>query len=100
MGKRPTKAQGCSAPLQTTATWTRTFRQTGIAYGDGRPDAEQDTIPTRVRVYSLDGEPLRETTVYLTPRKQDDTIAVRVDRPSSSLAILERDVHVPERGCL
>ena len=74
------------------------IRQTGIAYGDGSPDAEQGTIPTRVRVYSLDGEPLGETTVDLIPGKQDDTIAVRVDRPPSSLAILEHGVHVPERG--
>ena len=76
------------------------IRQTSVAYGDGRPDAEQDTIPTRVRVYSLDSEPLRETTVDLTPRKQDDTIAVRVDGPSSSLTVLEHGIHVPERGCL
>ena len=74
------------------------IRQTGVAYGDGRPDAEQDTIPTRVTVYSLKGEPLEETTVDLTPGEQDDAIAVRVDWPSSSLAILERGVHVPERG--
>ena len=76
------------------------IRQTGVAYGDGRPDAEQDTIPTRVTVYSLDGEPLEETTVDLTPGEQDEPIAVRVDRPPSNLAILERGVHVPERGCL
>jgi hypothetical protein len=76
------------------------IRQTGIAYGDGSPDVEQDTVPTRVRVYSLDGEPLEETTVDLTPGKQDDTIAVRVDGPPSSLTILERGVHIPERGCL
>jgi hypothetical protein len=49
-------------------------------------------------VYSLDGEPLGESTVDLTPGKQDEPIAVRVDQPSSSLAILERGVHVPERG--
>jgi hypothetical protein len=55
------------------------IRQTGIAYGDGRPDVEQDTIPTRVRAYSLDSESLEETTIDLTPRKQEDTIAVRVD---------------------
>jgi hypothetical protein len=76
------------------------IRQTGMAYGDGSPDAEQGTAPTRVRVYSLDGEPLEETTVDLTPGKQDEPIAVRVDGPSSSMAILERGVHVPERGCL
>jgi hypothetical protein len=74
------------------------IRQSGIAYGDGSPNAEQDTIPTRVRVYSLDGELLDETTVDLPPGKQDDTIALRVDRPSSSLSILEHGVHVPERG--
>ena len=77
------------------------IRQTGVAYGDGSPNAEQDTIPTHVTVYSLDDEPLEETTVDLTPGNQDDdTIAVRVNRPPSSLAILERGVHVPERGCL
>jgi hypothetical protein len=69
-----------------------------MAYGDGRPDAEQGAIPTRVRVYSLEGEPLGETTVDLTPGKQDDTIAVRVDGLSSILTILERGVHIPERG--
>jgi hypothetical protein len=74
------------------------IRQTGVAYGDGSPDVEQDTIPTRVRVYSLDGELLEETTVDLTPGEQDDTIAVRVDGLSSSPTILERGVHVPERG--
>jgi len=66
-----------------------------MAYGDGSHDAERDAIPTRVRVYSLDGEPLGETTVDLTPGEQDDTIAVRVDQPSSSLTVLERGVHVP-----
>jgi len=76
------------------------IRQTGIAYGDGSPDAEQDTIPTRVRVYSLDGDLLEETTVDLTPGKQDNTIAVRANRLPSSLTILERGVHVPDRGCL
>jgi len=76
------------------------IRQSGITYGDGRPDAERDTIPTHVRVYSLEGEPLEETTVDLPPGKQDEPIAVRVDRPSSSPTILERGVHIPERGCL
>jgi len=76
------------------------IRQTGIAYGDGSPDAKQDTIPTHVRVYSLEGEPLEETTVDLPPGKQDDIIAVQVDGPPSSLAILEHGIHVPERGCL
>jgi len=76
------------------------IRQTGIAYGDGRPDAEQDTIPTRVVVYSLEGERLEETTVDLTPGEQDEPIAVRVDWPPSNFTILERGVHVPERGCL
>jgi hypothetical protein len=74
------------------------IRQTGMAYGDGSPDTEQDTVPTRVGVYSLDGDPLEETTVDFTPGKQDEPIAVRVDQPSSSLAILERGIHVPERG--
>ena len=76
------------------------IRQTGIAHGDGSPNAEQDTIPTHVRVYSLDGEPLEETTVDLTPGEQDEPIAVRVDWPPSNFTILERGVHVPERGCL
>ena len=75
-------------------------RQTGVAYGDSSPNAEQDTIPTRVRIYSLEGEPLEETTIHLTPGEQDDAIAVRVDGPPSSLTILERGVHVPKRGCL
>lgn len=74
------------------------IRQTGVAYGDGSPDTAQGTIPTRVRVCSLEGEPLEEATVDLSSGKQDDTIAVRVDRPSSSLTILERGVHIPERG--
>jgi len=51
-------------------------------------------------VYFLEGEPLKDTTVDLTPGKQDEPIAVRVDGPSSSLTILEHGVHVPERGCL
>ena len=76
------------------------IRQSGLAYGDGHPDTEQDTIATRVRVYSPEGEPLGETTVDLPPGKQDDAIVVRVDWPPSSLTILERGVHVPERGCL
>jgi hypothetical protein len=38
------------------------IRQSGIAYGNSSPDAEKGTIPTRVRVYSLDGELLEETT--------------------------------------
>lgn len=46
------------------------------------------------------GDLLEETTVDLPPGEQDDTIAVRVDRPSLSLATLERGVHVPERDCL
>jgi len=79
------------------------IRQSSIAYGDGSlaeedGDTQEHQALTRVMVYSLDGEPLEETTVDLPPGKQDDSIAVRVDQPSASLAILERGVHVSERG--
>ena len=68
--------------------------------------------PTRVTVFSMDGEPLEETAIALTPGgREDDAIVVRIPGPSPDSTSdelagyythvrrrLEHGVHVPERG--
>jgi len=68
--------------------------------------------PTRVTVFSLDGEPLKETAIAFTPGgREHDAIVVRIPEPppdsipdelakhyARARRRLEHGVHIPERG--
>ena len=56
-----------AAPQPSAGRPRRSLRQASVACGGGSPIGDDEYTLTRVRVFSLDGEPLKETAITLTP---------------------------------